>query len=112
MQEREPDPRFTFANERTFLAWNRTALALVAGALAVWQFLGDVPRGARLAIAAPLVVLAGLIALTSLGRWRANQLALRRGEPLPPSGVPRTLAAGVALVAAIAAVVLLADSLR
>ncbi len=23
----EPDPRFTFANERTFLAWSRTALA-------------------------------------------------------------------------------------
>ena len=26
----EPDPRFTCANERTFLAWNRTSLALIA----------------------------------------------------------------------------------
>jgi hypothetical protein len=28
----EPDPRFTLANERTFLAWIRTALALIAAA--------------------------------------------------------------------------------
>ena len=27
----EPDYRFTLANERTFLAWLRTALALIAG---------------------------------------------------------------------------------
>ena len=31
----EPDPRFTFANERTFLAWLRTALALVVAGVAV-----------------------------------------------------------------------------
>lgn len=29
----EPDPRFTLANERTFLAWTRTALALLASAV-------------------------------------------------------------------------------
>jgi hypothetical protein len=33
--EQEPDYRFTFANERTFLAWIRTALALIAGGVAV-----------------------------------------------------------------------------
>ena len=31
----EPDARFTFANERTFLAWNRTALGCVVAGLAV-----------------------------------------------------------------------------
>ena len=43
----EPDARFTFANERTFLAWSRTALALIAGGLAVSQLLkvgSDVAR--------------------------------------------------------------------
>ena len=31
----EPDPRFTLANERTFLAWIRTSLAFLAGGIAV-----------------------------------------------------------------------------
>ena len=82
----EPDPRFTFANERTFLAWNRTALALIAGGLAVAQFFDEGSRGSRLAIAAPLVLLGAALALTSHGRWQANQRALRLGEPLPESG--------------------------
>ncbi len=29
----EPDPRFTFTNERTLLAWIRTSLALLATAV-------------------------------------------------------------------------------
>ena len=40
----DPDPRFTFANERTFLAWNRTALALIGGGLAAGQLLSSTPR--------------------------------------------------------------------
>jgi putative membrane protein len=39
----EPDPRFSFANERTFLAWSRTALALVVAGLAVTQLLLPFP---------------------------------------------------------------------
>ena len=111
-EEREPDPRFTFANERTFLAWNRTALALIAGALAVAQFLRDVSREARLAIAVPLVILAAAIAVTSHRRWQANQRALRRGDPLPRSALSLVLALGVAIVALITAVVLLVELVR
>jgi putative membrane protein len=36
---KEPDVRFSFANERTFLAWNRTALALIATGIAATQLL-------------------------------------------------------------------------
>ncbi len=43
----EPDARFTFANERTFLAWSRTALALVVAGLAVIQLLLSFPEFPR-----------------------------------------------------------------
>ena len=39
----EPDARFTLANERTFLAWNRTALALVVAGLGIVQLLPPFP---------------------------------------------------------------------
>ena len=38
---KEPDARFSYANERTFLAWNRTALALIATGVAATQLLPD-----------------------------------------------------------------------
>jgi uncharacterized membrane protein YidH (DUF202 family) len=49
---RAPDPGFTFANERTFLAWNRTAFAMSAAGLAAAQFLKSHLHGLRLLIRA------------------------------------------------------------
>jgi putative membrane protein len=99
----EPDVRFSLANERTFLAWNRTALALIAGGLAVSQLLpsGDLP-GLRRLLALPPIVLGGVVAWTSYHRWDANERALRLGEPLPGSWLPRILALAVAAGAAVA----------
>jgi putative membrane protein len=105
--EEEPDPRFTFANERTFLAWQRTALALFGGGIAVTQILPpfDLPGGRRI-LGLPMIVLGGLIAFTSYGRWAANQLALRRGEPLPTHWLNQVLGivigAGALIAAALA----------
>jgi putative membrane protein len=107
----EPDVRFTLANERTFLAWNRTALALIGGGLAAGQLLDVEGRVARLLIALPPVVLGAVLALASYSRWEANQRALRRGEPLPAGGPPRVLAAGIALVAVVVAAILVRDVL-
>jgi putative membrane protein len=102
----EPDARFSLANERTFLAWNRTALALVAGGLAIVQFTDDAlgPVGARLAVGLPLVCLGAVLAGTSHRRLRANQAALVADDPLPGSPLPALLAGVVAAVAAVAAV--------
>jgi putative membrane protein len=86
-----PDPRFTLANERTFLAWNRTALALIGGGLAVEQFL-DTGRATRLALAIPLILLGALLAGSSYSRWRANEAAMTRGDSLPPSRIPLLVA--------------------
>jgi len=103
--EHEPDVRFSFANERTFLAWNRTALALIATGIAATQFLPNFNiEGGRRLLGLPLVALGAWVAAASLYHWRANEQAMRRGEPLPHSRMPLILAVGVLLVGVLGAV--------
>jgi putative membrane protein len=106
----EPDPRFTLANERTYLAWIRTSLALIGGGLAAGQLIEFQSEVARLLVALPPIVLGAALALTSYRRWEANQRALRLGEPLPMGGPPRTLAAGIGAVAIVVAVIVVVDA--
>lgn len=105
----EPDPRFTFANERTFLAWNRTALALIAAGLAATQLLKFGLGGTHLVIGLPLIILGAAAAVTSYRRWERNERALRLGEPLPYGRLPRILAAGIAIVAVISMIFAVID---
>jgi putative membrane protein len=110
----EPDPRFTFANERTFLAWSRTALALVVAGLGIVQLLPPfpgVPVGRHL-LGMPLIVLGAVLAIAAYSEWVHNQHALRRGEPLPRSVMPWILAATITAMAVISAIVLLISALR
>ncbi|WP_046469399.1 YidH family protein [Allosalinactinospora lopnorensis] len=95
----EPDYRFTLANERTFLAWIRTALALIAGAVAVLHLVPlDWTPGVRLAIGLALAGLAVVITVYAPLRWIRVQRAMRMERPLPLSPLPMILAVGVALV--------------
>ena len=110
----EPDPRFTFANERTFLAWSRTALALVVAGLGVVQLLPPfpgVPWG-RHVLGVPLIVFGAVVAVVAYGEWVKSQRALRRGQPLPRSVMPRLLTVVITVLAVIAAVVVLVSALR
>jgi putative membrane protein len=114
MVETEPDARFTMANERTFLAWSRTALAMVAAGLAIVQLLPPfpgVPAGRRV-LGIPLIVLGAVVALAAYRDMTRNQTALRRAQPLPRSVLPRLLAATIGGVAAAAAVVVLLSAIR
>jgi putative membrane protein len=106
---REPDARFTFANERTFLAWNRTAVALVVAGLAITQLLPPFPGipGGRHIVGVPLIVLGIVLSIASYRRWEQNQRALRLGQPLPVSNLPRLLTVLVAAVALTAAVLVM-----
>ena len=110
----EPDPRFTFANERTFLAWSRTALALVVAGLGVVQLLPPfpgVPWG-RHVLGVPLIVFGAVVAVTAYGEWVRSQRALRLGQPLPRSVMPQLLTVVITAIAVIAAVVVLVSALR
>jgi putative membrane protein len=97
--EADPDYRFTLANERTFLAWVRTALGLLAGAVALVHVAsnGDATTTQR-TLAVVLALLGIVVCLTSIRRWRVVQAAMRRGEDLPPTHQPILLGAAVAVV--------------
>jgi len=94
----EPDPRFTLANERTFLAWVRTSLALLAGGVAVEAFTGALfEPPVRVALSTVLLVLAALLALGAGARWLRVERAMRHGRPLPLPLIVPVLAGGVVL---------------
>jgi putative membrane protein len=104
----EPDVRFTYANERTFLAWNRTALALIATGVAATQLLPEFHvSGGRRILGLPMIGLGALVAFTSFRHWKANQRAMERGEPLPRSPMPLVLSLGIGAVAVIAVILAL-----
>ena len=110
----EPDPRYTFANERTFLAWSRTALALVVAGLGVVQLLPPfpgVPWG-RHVLGVPLIVFGGVVAVTAYLEWVRNERAMRLRQPLPQSVMPKLLAVVVAAMGVISGVVVLVSALR
>lgn len=104
----DPDYRFTLANERTFLAWIRTALALSAGGIGAVTILDDFPGEEFLGIG--LLALSFATAATAYRRWALNERAMRLEEPLPPSKLPIMMAIGVALVAVAAAVFFVVDT--
>ncbi|HET9600521.1 MAG TPA: DUF202 domain-containing protein [Acidimicrobiales bacterium] len=99
----EPDPRFSYANERTFLAWNRTALALISVGLAVTNLLPpfELPFGRRV-IGLPLIALGAFVALASLREWAGNQRAMREGRPLPVARLPLLVSVVIGVVAVVA----------
>lgn len=105
----EPDPRFTLANERTFLAWTRTGLALLAGGVALEALGLDIHPGFRLS-ASLLLLIAGLLTpVQAWWAWKRTELALRLQQPLPDA--PLTLALSV-VVATVGVLVLVGILLR
>lgn len=103
--ETDPDPRFSLANERTFLAWMRTALAMVALGVGVATFVSThTTRGVSLAVAASLVLLGGCIAALSWTRWLHVERSMRDGRGVPPSHIAPILAIGIGFISSFAVI--------
>lgn len=102
----EPDPRFSFANERTFLAWVRTALALLAAGVALYALPLSLSNEARDATATALMLLAVASSASGWVRWARSERAMRRSAPLPGLGIGIVLAGGTVVVALVLLVAL------
>jgi putative membrane protein len=112
-EESELDYRFTFANERTFLAWQRTALGLLAAAVALVQLVPELAiPGSRRVLGAGLAVLATVTSGIGLLRWQQSDRAMRRGDPLPRHPSPAYLAVGLSLVGIIALALVILKAVR
>lgn len=105
----EPDPRFTLANERTFLAWIRTSMALLAGGIAIEAFTAELfIEPVRQGIAILLLGLGMLLSAGSAVRWLRVERSMRNKAPLPlPLIVPLLAGAGALAAAVVLAVILL-----
>ncbi len=97
----EIDYRFSLANERTFLAWIRTAFALIAGGLVAAKALEFESEAWRWAVSAPPMAAGALLALRSRARRDAYDAAMRAGRPLPDDRDAGTIAVGLAVYAAV-----------
>lgn len=107
----EPDPRFTLANERTFLAWIRTSLGLMAGAVAMEAFAGDeIPEIIRTPLACILLVLAALLAIVAFRRWIRIEVSMRHTQPLPVPQASILLVLGIAIGAVLLIVAILGST--
>jgi putative membrane protein len=95
----EPDVRFTFANERTFLAWTRTALAFLAAGVALDSLNLPLSQPVQRVLAEVALTLGLLCALAAWWRWARAERAMRRGEPLPASSTTTLVAIGTTVFA-------------
>lgn len=93
----EPDPRFSLANERTFLAWVRTSLALLAAGVALEALPVPVSAGFRLASAIVFVVLGLLAAVQAWVGWFRTERAMRDVQALPGPSLGLVIVAGIVL---------------
>jgi putative membrane protein len=109
MTEESPnvDYRFLLANERTFLAWIRTALGLIAGGVALDQFV-RVEQGEALVVAVALLTIGAgaLLAVVGTVRWVRIDDAMRAGRPLERSRVIVVVGILTAVLALLVALIL------
>jgi putative membrane protein len=97
----EPDVRFSLANERTFLGWCRTALAIIAGAVGVEAIQLQIHPALRHAAVVVLLVLGACLPVLAWWDWARRERAMRLHAPLPAAVSFTATAAGITAIAVI-----------
>lgn len=98
MSAHHPDVRFSLANERTLLAYQRTAVGLLAGAAAVAHFL----QGLLAVVIAVAFAVTAIVALAGgYAQYVRTDRAIRTGAPAPRGATAHVLTLGL-MVSAIA----------
>lgn len=106
----KPDYRFSLANERTFLAWIRTALAILAGAIAIDQLTPQIaPPPVRVVLCLALAGIGVLLAIEAYRRWSLQEQAMRNNRELPHAWLLVAITAVVGGAGAVFAVLILLD---
>jgi putative membrane protein len=104
----EPDARFSLANERTFLAWIGTSLALIAAGVALDSFANDIHPVFKL-VAAVLLIATGIsLPFQAWFGWLRTERALRtnRALPAPMLALPLGIAVSVAGIVVVVGILL------
>lgn len=104
------DHRFILANERTFLAWMRTSLGLIAGGVALDQFVAAGSGAGPIRVIALVVIVVGaFVASLGVRQWHRADVAMHGGQPMPRTHLLPILGIGLAVIAIIIAIVLAFD---
>ena len=96
----EPDPRFTLANERTLLAYQRSAIGLMAAAIAVAHFFGD--DVLVLALALAMLATGALAGVGGYLRFRQVDTAIGEGRPIGSGATAHLVSLAVLICLALA----------
>lgn len=103
-----PDYRFSMANERTFLAWIRTSMAILAGSIAIDQLTPDIaPAPIRIALCLVLAAIGALLAFEAYRRWSLQERAMRNKRELPHAWLLVAMTIAVSLAALVFAALIL-----
>ena len=93
----DPDPRFTLANERTFLTWITTSLGLLGVGLAIGTIIPEESLAIDV-LALLWIAMAAILAVRAMLRWFRLERAMRLGQGLPLSSSIPVVALSLALL--------------
>lgn len=100
------DYRFLLANERTFLAYVRTALSLQVAGLGVLQFLTHGHGEVRIWLGLALVVAGSVLGFSGYRRFTSNERAIRAGREMRSARATSLVTLAVSVLPLVAAAVI------